>query len=132
MLNTFPDLLTFSFFAPTLLRLAAAVVIAGIAYLQWKHVASIERTNLPIVGKSTWWVWLSTVAHGAIAVLLLLGYYTQIAALLGLLSAIKHFTFQHRYPNVFPLSRSTYFLLSVILFSLLFTGAGALAIDLPL
>ena len=126
MFNTFPGLLTYGFFAPTLLRLAAALIIASVAYLQWKHVSSIEHTSLPVVGKSSWWVWLSIFAHAAIAALLFFGYYTQIAAILGLLISIKHFIFQHRYPNVFPLSRSTYFLVAVICLSLMLSGAGAL------
>ena len=132
MLNIFPDLLTYGFFAPTLLRLAAALMFAVVAYRQWSRRSEIQQTSLLIVGKNGWWVWISIFAHAALAVLLALGYYTQIAALLGMLAAIKHFVFKHRYPEVFPLSRGTYFLIAVICLSFLLSGAGALAMDLPL
>ncbi|MDO8548477.1 MAG: hypothetical protein Q7R71_02285 [bacterium] len=132
MLNTFPDLLTYGFFAPMLLRIAVAIIFGAVAYLQWKHRETIAHTTLPIVGQNNWWVWVSIIAHGAIALALLLGYYTQIAALLAGLGALKHFIFQHRFPVVCPFSRGTYFLVIMISLSLLLSGAGALAMDLPL
>lgn len=132
MLNTFPDLLTYSFFAPTLLRAAAACIfLYGATYI-WKHRAHIAQTRFPIIGHASWLAGVVAVAHVGLGAMLGAGYYTQVAALLGALAAIKALFLQHRYPHVMPLSRGTYFLLLAILLSLLLSGAGALAFDLRL
>lgn len=132
MLNTWPHLLTYSFFAPTLLRLVAAGVFLYGAHFLWTHRARIAHVRLPIIGHASWMGGAGAVAHLVIAGMLGTGYYTQIAALLGGLGAIKGYIYAKRYPEVFPFARSTYVLLAVILLSLLLTGAGALAYDLPL
>jgi len=116
-------------FVPLILRIAVALVFATVAYKQWTHQDTIKETSLPIIGKQSWWVWLSVVAHVAIALALFTGYYAQIAALLGAAVALKHFIFQHRYPTVFPLARGTYFLVIVICLCLVISGAGAFAFD---
>ena len=53
-------------------------------------------------------------------------------ALLGALIALKSSVWGHRYPRYFVLSRVTSLLLLVVCISLLLSGAGALAFDLPL
>lgn len=132
MLNTFPDLLTYSFFAPTILRLFAAGIFAYGAYYAWQHRARIAHLRFPIIGQASWVGGASAVVHAAIAGMLGTGYYTQVAAILGALGAIKGYVYAKRYPELFPFGRSTYVLLLAILLSLLLTGAGALAFDLPL
>jgi hypothetical protein len=132
MLNPFPDLLTFSFFAPTILRLATAGAFAYGAYFLWVHRMRIAERRFPLVGHAPWLGASLAVAHALLAVMLGAGYYTQIAALLGGLGTVKALFLIRRYPELFPLSRGTYVLLLIMLLSLLLTGAGALAFDLPL
>ncbi len=132
MLTPFPDLLTYSFFAPTLLRLAAALAFAYSAYFFWTHRDKIAERHFPLIGRSTWIGGVAAAAHLAIAAMLGAGYYTQIAALLGALGSLKGALFVRRYSDIFPLSRTAYLLLVAILLSLLLTGAGAFARDLPL
>lgn len=119
-------------FVPVLLRLGAAAVLFGAAYLQYIRRRKIAELTFPILGRASWWILPSVVSHALIGLALLLGYYTQTAALLGILLALKHFVWQHRYPAVFPFSRGTYFLFALICLSLVFTGAGAFAMDIPL
>lgn len=132
MLNPFPDLLTYSFFAPTILRFAAACMFAYGAYFFWTHQKHIEQRRFPLIGHSPWIGGLAAVAHALIAAMLIFGYYTQFAALAGALGALKGVFLVDRYRDIFPLSRAAYFLLLCVLLSLLLTGAGALAKDLPL
>ncbi len=132
MLNPFPNLLFLSYFAPTLLRLAAALVIAFVAYTHIKNRGALSNTKFPIVGKGAWIVWASIVVEAAVAAGLLFGYGTQLAALLGAVLGLKYSAWAGRYPQFFVLSRIASLLLLVICLSLLVTGAGAFAMDLPL
>ncbi len=132
MLNPFPDLLTYSFFAPTILRLGAAMLMGYGAFWVWTNRRHIAQVRLPIVGYASWIGATTAIIHGVIAVMLAMGFYTQIAAILGILGALKAVYFARRYREIIPFSRSTYWLLIAILLSLLLTGAGALAKDLPL
>ena len=133
MLNTFPQLLTYSFFAPTLLRITAALTLLFIVWRMQQTKEQILATELPIIGKpATWMILLSMALTGLAGVGLFLGYYTQIAAIVGMVIALKHGLFANRYPKVIPLSKAAYIFLFVMCLSLLLTGAGALAFDLPL
>jgi len=132
MLNPFPQLLDFAFFAPLLLRVAVAVVLFYVAYQQYRNRDKIAKLPLPIVGRNSWWCAVSIIFHTVVGALLLFGYYTQIAALLAIVGCIKGLWLNHRHPSVVILPNSAVILLLVICLSLLLTGAGALAIDLPL
>jgi hypothetical protein len=132
MLNTFPHLLVLGFFAPTLLRIAISTVLFYGAYLVYKNRASAAKEVLPILGKIVWAGTLTALAYGAIGILLLVGAYTQIAAILGAIVSVKGLLFCRRFISLFPYSRSTYTLLFIISLSLIVSGAGALAFDLPL
>lgn len=131
MLATFPGLLV-PFLAPTLLRVGAALVFAAVAYMQWRRRQEISQIDLPVIGRGSWWVWLSIAVHLAVALMLMFGYYTQIAALLGALLSIKQAFWSHRYPHIFPLGRAAGFLMLLISLSLVLSGPGAFGQDLPL
>ena len=119
-------------YVPLLLRVAAATVMGAAAYIQWSRRERIAEVRFIVIGRSPAWAWISIVLHVLVALALLAGYYTQVAALVGLLLALKHFVWQHRYPELFPFARSTYILLGVICLALILSGGGALAMDLPL
>jgi uncharacterized membrane protein YphA (DoxX/SURF4 family) len=131
MLNTFPGLLL-PFLAPTLLRVAVAIVFFYIAYQQWSKREAIATTPYPkqiLQGPAV--AWLAIVTGIAIGLSLLFGYYTQVAALAGFALSLPVIFWKHD-PNMFPLSRSTWALLCVVCLSLILSGAGAYAQDLPL
>ena len=67
-----------------------------------------------------------------VALGLLLGFYTQVAAILGVIICLKVLLVKRGLRHVSPLSHLGYALLALICLSLLFTGAGAFAFDLPL
>jgi uncharacterized membrane protein YphA (DoxX/SURF4 family) len=132
MLTIFPELLVFGFFAPTIIRVAAAIAFAIAALVQWQRRETIANLRLPLIGKNPGVVWLSVAFHALVALMLLFGYYTQIAALLGVLGCLKSLWLLKHYPALIPYSRSTLLLLAAMLLSLMVSGAGALAQDLPL
>lgn len=133
MLTPFPGLLDYAFFAPTLLRITAAVAVGFIAYAHYTRRNELGHIRMPIFGNmGTGMVLFMTAIEGVIALALFFGYYTQIAALLAGILCIKHMIYAKKYPRFVPLCRADYVFLLVICFSLMLTGAGALAFDLPL
>ncbi len=132
MLNTFPSMLVFGFFAPTILRIAVAGFFFYIAYDQIRRRENIANIPFSLVGKGAWIPLLTAVVYFCLGSMLLVGYYTQIAALLGILGAIKNMWLVQTRPTFIPLSMGSVFLIFIILCTLLLSGAGALALDLPL
>lgn len=114
LLSLFPQILWLAPFSALIIRIALAVVLGMSA---WKHVQ--HRDMLPRV-----WGILEVAAATA----LLAGAWTQAVALAVGAGIITGFFF--RQYKVFP--RSTMLLCIVLCLSLLVTGAGALAFDLPL
>ena len=112
MLSVFPDILFLSPFAMLFMRLAAATVFG---YAAWQHIPQASMLA-------------RVVAEVVCAALLLVGLYTQPAALLG----IAMFFLYTFIPSLRTVPTSTNLLLLVLCASLLLSGAGALAFDLPL
>jgi len=137
MLTTFPSLLMYSFFVPMLLRVAVALFFAKLAIGHFKHkkdVANELARHFKFLSheSSIWLTGLLILAELGVGILLFVGAWTQIAAILAALGFLKMAYFSPRMPLYAPLARSTYFLLIVICLTLLITGAGAFAFDLPL
>ena len=132
MLNTFPHLLVLGFYAPMIIRVAVALAFFYVAYAQFGRREEIEQMSFPVVGETSLASWVSIIFHIIVGAMLLFGYYTQIAAILSILALIKSFILKKYYPHLIPLSRSSLLLLIAMCLSLLLSGAGALAQDLPL
>lgn len=112
--TVFPYLLTFSFFVPLILRVSVAAVFFLDARHYWDK-------------KERWW--LPDGIALVVGVLLLAGYATQLAALLGI--AYLAFVFYMKdHDSVFR-GKPLAFLTFAVLLSLLVLGAGAFALDLP-
>ncbi len=111
MLSIFPELLFLSLFAPFILRVTLAVLF-GLA--SW---ARFKKGPLAL-----------SVAEALVAILILIGAWTQLAALAALALLGIYLCFRSHAPY----TRSTLLLALPIAFSLLITGAGAFAFDLPL
>jgi uncharacterized membrane protein YphA (DoxX/SURF4 family) len=132
MLNPFPTLLIYSLLAPTILRLGAAVIVAYMVSVQWRRRQQIAAQRYPVIGSGMWIVWFAIIVECATGAGLLLGLWTQWAAILGSIMGIKGMLWERRYPAMFPLSLSASFLLLIVSLSLLLSGAGAFALDIPL
>jgi uncharacterized membrane protein YphA (DoxX/SURF4 family) len=114
------------------LRIAVAILFAWLAYKHYQRREQIGNTNFPIFGKGVWIAWLAVIVEAATAAALFFGYYTQYAAIVGILMSLKNAVWAGKYPSFFMLSRSSALLVLVICLSLLVTGAGIFAFDLPL
>lgn len=118
MFNPFPDLFYLGFFAPTIVRMAAAVVLLVGAYTHYKTKGP---NSTPLA-----------VAHVIVGGMLFFGWYTQYAALLGMLGIAASYVLPKRILKIEPLPWATALLLFAIFLSLLVSTAGAFAFDLPL
>jgi len=136
MLNTFPRLLDLGFFAPTLLRLAVALMLAWSAMHAWRNRRAHPHMPLPMLYNQPWIPALAAVVELLLAAMFFCGWHTQIAALIGIAGVIKYAVYRRWWPEAlavyFPLSPGAAFFMFFICLSLLISGAGAFAFDLPL
>jgi uncharacterized membrane protein YphA (DoxX/SURF4 family) len=130
-LTLFPGLLDYSFYAPTILRVAAALVIASLALAHWQKRDELHKLLRPLTGSSArFLVPLAVLVEAATAMLLFIGLYTQAAAIVGMFLALRSLILRPR--ALAPYGHAADWLLLSICASLLLTGAGAIAFDLPL
>lgn len=134
MLNPFPELLNYALIAPLLLRLVVGLIFVDLGFLKFKSeklrwVSSFEALGLrPADLLVPLYATLQVVG----GVMLLVGAYTQVAALFFVLSTGAELYVEWKAREVLKRDMVFYLLIFVISLSLLFTGAGAYAIDLPL
>ncbi len=114
-LSVFPQLLTFSLVAPLILRFSVGLFILSRGW---------DRHKKPYK--------FTSIVYAIAGALLILGLYTQIAAILALIVLKFDFYTDKKTGKV---SREKFILqviVNIIVISLLFTGPGFLAFDLPL
>jgi uncharacterized membrane protein YphA (DoxX/SURF4 family) len=134
MLNPFPDLLTYSRLAPLIIRVAAGMVFIDLGVLAFRGekerlasflaIFKIPRPDIAVKVLGG-----IEIAGGA---MLIAGFYTQVAALvLGLITLIEAYV-EYKEPVILKRNLVFYVMLLSMLTSLLFSGAGAFAFDIPL
>jgi len=132
MLNPFP-IQWLALLAYFILRLFVGLTLY---YLGKEHVRHyrelVTSTQWPFLPQRALPIQLLIFFELVIAILLLIGAWTQYAALLLLGLSIKMLLFHNRFshPSIPP--KMVYFLLIGCALSLFITGAGAFAIDLPI
>jgi putative oxidoreductase len=134
MLNTFPDLLTYSLLAPFILRMTVGLIFIDLGVLLFKGekvrwLNSLSILNIPKPQ-------IAIKIFGAVEIIggitLILGLYTQISALILALLTFAETYIEYKEPAILKRNFVFYIMLLAIIISLLFSGAGAFAIDLPL
>lgn len=134
MLSVFPDLLAFGLFAPLLLRVAL-----GLAFVRFGwHKVGRGRAEKAAFFDSLGWKPGAYFAFGfgalelAVGTFLLIGLYTQVAALAAALVSLGALVLKKKPSQGITSSRGFLGLLFIIALSLLVLGAGFFAFDLPL
>ncbi len=118
ILSTFPSLFTFSLLAPLLLRIALGINIISIGRSTWTHI------KLPYK--------YSAIAYYIFGIFLILGLYTQISAIVGLIIVCFDYYLSLKLGTHTHPEKMYYSLMIIVLISLIFTGPGFFAIDWPL
>jgi len=134
MLNIFPDLLTYELLSPLILRVVLGILFISLGYLEltkekerWLRVFEIIRFRPAKV-----WVKVFGVVELLGGALLILGLFTQAAALLFAVIGLAETYIEWRAPIVLKRNIVFYVLVTAISLSLLLTGSGAFSFDLPL
>jgi uncharacterized membrane protein YphA (DoxX/SURF4 family) len=135
MLNTFPYLLSFGLLAPFLLRLAVGLYFlsTGLSHLRLSRhtgedIARLEN-KFRDAGPLVWGV---AIIEALCGLALIAGFLTQIAALILSILLILALILKNKNSSLFEHTSSFYLVLLAICLSLVLSGAGFLAIDLPL
>jgi len=145
MLNPFPEVLFLgSFYVPFILRIALGLFFLwlGIA-CTLKHrdrIASAFETRPPgptfvhsfFPRIATPVVWMLALIEITVGIGILIGFLTQVAALLAVIIVLKLMYFGRHYPYLAPGGISTYLFAITISLALFISGAGAFAFDIPL
>lgn len=133
MLNPFPSLLMFGILAPFIIRVSLGAVLLYIAVEHFRSKREIAEVLSPLMGRSSKWAWVLLCAIEVSAgALLVVGAWTQIASIVVILLVLKTFFIRPSLRHLSPLSRSAYVLMCMMALSLLLSGAGGFAFDLPL
>jgi putative oxidoreductase len=134
MLNTFPELLTFSLFAPLILRVVLGLVFLNLGYQKFGRERNswVNFFSVTPFKPANFWVNIFAAIQIVGGLMLIVGYYTQIAALVFAVITLAELYVENREPALLNRNLVFYLLLFAISLSLLFTGAGFLAFDLPL
>jgi putative oxidoreductase len=134
MLNPFPDLLTYGLLAPFILRVVAGFIFLNLGILAFKNekerwIASLSVLNIPSPK-------IAVKIFGGIeivgGIMLVLGFYTQVAALILAFLTFAEVYVEYKDPLILKRNFVFYIMLLAILISLILSGAGAFAFDLPL
>lgn len=133
MLSIFPQILWLAPFSSTLLRLGTGISFIYVGYFLISHRNELTKIQLPIIKHpAIWMLMVSGIITEVTGFALLVGYGTQLAAIVAMIITIKHFSLSKRFGSLRPLPRSTYALLFLMCLALLFTGGGPFGLDLPL
>jgi len=122
MLNTFPDLLNLSFIAPLILR-----IFVGSYFLKqsWEEL-NFYRKGLIESFK------LSKILETLGGILLIIGFLTQVTSLFLILITVFNIVYHIKNRRLNEEKLDFYIIILGILISLIITGAGFMAIDMPL
>lgn len=134
MLNPFPELLVYSMVAPFILRVVSGLIFADLGYLAFRGekerwADSLAILKIPRPGLAVKVIGIIEIVGG---VMLLAGFYTQVAALVLAVLTFAESYVEYKNPDVLKRNLVFYVMLFAIVLSLLFSGAGAFAFDLPL
>ncbi len=134
MLTVFPQLLNYHLVAPFILRVVLGFILVNLGYQKFKSErARWEKTfeTLRLKPKEGFVTGFALIEIlGGVA--LIIGFYTQIAALVFVVITFIELYIEQKEEALIKRDAVFYLLLLAIALSLLFTGAGFFAFDLPL
>jgi len=134
MLNTFGDLLTFGLVAPFLLRVIIGLIFIGFGYIKAYGIKKDSVIEIPGCKKENLKIIFGIIAlvETIAGILLIIGLYTQISAIIIALLSLGAIILKYKHRSAIKNSFLFYILVFTIAISLIFSGAGFWAFDLPL
>ena len=134
MINPFPELLTFHLLAPVLLRVTLGVFVFKFGVYKLRNSSEILANFFESLGLKPGRYFIKALAWAQVlmGIMLVIGLLTQIAAFIVAIISFVSIIVSSRHEDLGLKKPSDYILLFVISVSLVFTGAGLIAVDLPL
>lgn len=134
MLNPFPDLLIYSMFGPMLLRILVGIIFIDLGYLKFKSERAVWESTFNTFGirPADFFLPIYALLQIAGGIMLVAGAWTQVAALVLAIFTGIELAVEWKEKNILRRDLTFYILVFAICLSLLLTGAGAFAFDIPL
>ncbi len=134
MLNPFPDFLAYSLLGPFILRVLLGLIFIDLGFLKFRNEKEEWLVSFEALGlrPADLFVFLYALLQIIGGLLLLVGLWTQVAAITFVIFSGIELYVEWQARDIFKRDFVFYILIFVISLSLLFTGAGAYAIDIPL
>ena len=132
--NIFPELFAYSLIAPLVLRIALGFIFLNLGYLKLgkEKPGWISSLNILGIKPAGFFTGLLGIAEIVGGLLLLAGAYTQLVALVLAVISISELLVEYKEESILKRDLPFYLLIAVICISLLLTGAGLYAIDIPI
>jgi len=134
ILNTFPDLLTYSILSPFILRVVLGLIVINLGYLKldkelsaWQEL--FETINIHPAKFLVKFLAFIEIIGGF---MLMAGSFTQLVSIIFAVLFFCEAVLDYRESELEERDLTFYILMFTISFSLIFLGAGAFAFDLPL
>ncbi len=120
MLSVFPSLLSWSQISPLIIRVTLGIIFIFWTYRTWKKGSATSTQKI------------ASILEGMAGILLIIGLWTQVAALVAIVDLIVRLIERTSKKAFLTDGVNYYFILLVMAISILLTGAGFLAFDYPL
>lgn len=132
--NIFPELFSFSIVAPLILRVILGFIFFNLGFLKLGKEKNGWTESLKILGVKP--AYFFTIILGIVEIagglFLIAGAYTQLVALILAVISISELLIEYKEESILKRDMVFYLLIAGICCSLLLTGAGFLAVDVPL
>ena len=134
MLSPFPELFAFGWFAPTIIRLVLGIFFVRFGISKLRSEKSEKLTFFELAGfpRANIFLLLSAWIEIVGGILLIVGFYTQVTAIILALFMAGAVFIKWRKPELLKNDMEFYILLLAATATLIISGAGALAFDIPL
>ena len=132
--NLFPELFNLSILAPIILRLVLGFIFVNLGSLKLGKEKPGWINSLKILGlkPAGFFVGLLGIVEIIGGLSLIAGAYTQLSALVLAIISLCELFIEYREESILKRDFVFYLLLSAVCLSLLLTGAGLFAIDIPI
>jgi putative oxidoreductase len=131
ILNTFPNLLTFGVLSALILRVVLGFIVIDLGYLKLSKEKSRWQNLFELIyfNPSKYFVKIVALVEIIGGLMLLVGAYTQIVAMVFAVAFLCEAILEYREDSLEVRNLPFYVLMFAISLSLIFSGAGAFALD---
>ena len=132
--NIFPDLFTYTLIAPFILRVVLGFIFMNLGSLKLgkERKGWIGSFNILNIKPASFFVSLLGIVEIIGGLFLIAGAYTQLIVLVLAIISISELLIEYKEESILKRDFVFYLLLATICVSLLLTGAGLFAIDIPI